>query len=50
MIMIVSSAIRFVVGGRAMFARLANSHQVAISGRRGCNPRVRMRMRLWMRS
>lgn len=34
-IMIVSSAIRFVVGGRAMFVRLASSHQVAIRGRRG---------------
>lgn len=45
-IMIVSSAIRFVVGGRAMFVRLASSHQVAISGRRGCRPRVNMRIRL----
>ena len=31
----VSSAMRFVVGGRAMFVRLASSHQVAMSGRRG---------------
>lgn len=30
-----NSAIRFVVGGRAMLVRLANSHQVAIKGRRG---------------
>lgn len=34
-IMIVSSAIRFVVGGRAMFVKLARSHQVAIRGSRG---------------
>lgn len=34
-ITIVSSAIRLVVGGRAMFVRLARSHQMAISGRRG---------------
>lgn len=37
-IIMLSSAIRFVVGGRAMFVRLASSHQVAIRGRRGCNP------------
>ena len=49
-VMMVSSAIRFVVGGRAMFVRLANNHQVAISGRRGCRPRVRRRIRLWVRS
>lgn len=45
-IIIVSSAIRFVVGGSAMFVRLANSHQVAIRGSRGCRPRVRIRIRL----
>lgn len=42
----VSSAMRLVVGGRAMFVRLASSHQVAISGRRGCRPRVSSRIRL----
>lgn len=42
----VSSAMRFVVGGRAMFVRLARSHQMAISGRRGCRPRVSRRIRL----
>lgn len=31
----VSSAMRLVVGGSAMFVRFASSHQVAISGRRG---------------
>lgn len=49
-IMIVSSAIRFVVGGSAMFVRLARSHQVAISGKRGWRPRVNSRIRLWVRS
>lgn len=49
-IMMVSSAIKFVVGGKAMFVRLASSHQVAISGRRGWRPRVRRRIRLCVRS
>lgn len=49
-IIIVNSAIRLVVGGRAMLVRLARSHHVAIRGRRGCRPRVRMRMRLCVRS
>lgn len=34
-IIMVSSAMRFVVGGRAMFVKLASSHQVAMSGKRG---------------
>ncbi len=34
-ITMVSSAMRFVVGGRAMFVRLARSHQMAMSGSRG---------------
>lgn len=46
----VSSAIRLVVGGSAMFVRFARSHQVAIRGRSGCRPRVRRRIRLWVRS
>lgn len=33
-ITMVNSAIRLVVGGRAMFVRLASSHHVAIRGRR----------------
>lgn len=49
-ITIVSSAMRLIVGGRAMFARLARSHQVAIRGKRGCRPRASSRMRLWVRS
>lgn len=34
-IVVVNSAIRFVVGGSAMFLRLARSHHVAVSCRRG---------------
>lgn len=34
-ITMVNSAMRLVVGGRAMFVRLASSHQVAMRGRRG---------------
>lgn len=34
-ITIVSSAMRFVVGGSAILVRLARSHQVAIRGSRG---------------
>ena len=49
-IIIVSSAIKLVVGGSAMFVRFARSHQVLISGRRGCRPRVRSRVRLCVRS
>lgn len=49
-IIMVSSAMRFVVGGKAMFARLASNHQVAMSGRRGCRPRVSSRIRLCVRS
>lgn len=49
-ITIVSSAMRLIVGGRAMFARLARSHHVAMRGRRGCKPRANRRIRLWVRS
>lgn len=49
-VMIVSSAMRLVVGGSAMFVRLASSHQVAIRGSRGCRPRVSSRIRLCVRS
>lgn len=48
--MMVSSAIRLIVGGRAMFAKLARSHQVAMRGSRGWRPRARRRIRLWVRS
>ena len=49
-ITIVSSAMRLIVGGRAIFVRFANSHQMAMSGRRGCMPRVSSIIRLWVRS
>lgn len=48
--MIVSSAMKLVEGGRAIFVRLANSHQDAIRGRRGCKPRAMNRMRVCVRS
>ena len=47
---IVSSAIRLVVGGRAMLVKLASNHHTDINGRRGWTPRVRIRMRLCVRS
>lgn len=49
-IIMVSSAMRLVEGGRAMFVRLAKSHQVDIRGSRGCNPRMSRRVRLCVRS
>lgn len=49
-VIIVSSAMRFVVGGRAMLVRFASSHQIPIRGRMGCRPRVSRRIRLWVRS
>lgn len=49
-IIIVNSAIKLVVGGRAMLVRLARSHHRDIRGRSGCRPRVRMRIRLCVRS
>ena len=47
---IVSSAIRLVVGGRAMLVKLASNHHTDINGRRCWRPRVRIRMRLCVRS
>lgn len=49
-IIIVNSAMRLVVGGRAMLVRFASSHHSPMRGRRGCRPRVRTRMRLCVRS
>ena len=49
-VMMVSSAIRLVVGGSAMFVRFASSHRVAINGRRGWRPHVIKRIRLCVRS
>lgn len=45
-----SSPIRFGEGGRARFARLVRNHEVAISGRIICKPRVRRRVRVCVRS
>lgn len=45
-----SSPIKLIVGGRARFVRLANSHQDAINGRKICKPRARIIVRLWIRS
>ena len=36
--------------GRARFVRLANSHQMAISGRRIYRPRAKIMVQLWTRS
>ena len=41
---------RLVVGGRAMLVKLASNHHTDINGRRGWRPRVRIRMRLCVRS
>lgn len=45
-----SSPIRLIDGGRAKFARLASSHQAAISGSSVCRPRARIIVRLCTRS
>lgn len=45
-----SSPNRLMVGGRARFARLASSHQAAISGSSVCNPRAKIMVRLCTRS
>ena len=47
---IVSSAIRLVVGGRAMLVKLASNHHTDINGRRGWRSRARLSMRLCVRS
>lgn len=45
-----SSPIRLIDGGKARFARLASSHQAAISGSKVCRPRARIIVRLCTRS
>lgn len=45
-----SSPIRLIKGGRARLARLASSHHVAISGKIICRPRAMIIVRLWIRS
>lgn len=49
-IVINNSPIRLIDGGRARLARLAISHEVAISGKIICRPRAMIIVRLWMRS
>lgn len=49
-VIIVSSAIRLVVGGSAMLVKLASSHHVLMRGSSGCKPRASRRMRLCVRS
>lgn len=48
--MIMSSPIRLMVGGRAIFVKLARSHQDVIRGRMVWKPRARIRVRVWVRS
>lgn len=48
--MISSSLVKFIVGGMAMFMRLVSSHQVVIMGRILWKPRVRIRIRVCVRS
>lgn len=45
-IVIISSPIRLIVGGRARLARLAIIHQVAIRGKIICRPRAIIIVRL----
>lgn len=45
-----SSPSRLIDGGRARLAKLAKIHQVAISGKIICSPRVIIIVRLWIRS
>lgn len=45
-----SSPVKLRLGGMAMFKRLAMSHQAVASGRMLWNPRVRIKMRVFVRS
>lgn len=45
-----SSPIRLIEGGRAKLARLAVNHQIDISGRIVCRLRASIMVRLWTRS
>lgn len=45
-----SSLVKFRAGGVAMFMRLVSSHQVVVIGRMLWNPRVRIRIRVCVRS
>lgn len=48
--MIISSPVKFMLGGVAIFIRFAASHQAVIIGRMLWNPRVSMRIRVCVRS
>lgn len=48
--MIKSSPVRLIVGGRAIFIRLATSHHVVIRGRISCRPRASNMVRVCVRS
>lgn len=45
-----SSPVKLIVGGRAIFIRLARSHQDVIRGKISCSPRASRSVRLWVRS
>lgn len=45
-----NSPMRLMVGGRAILVRLAESHHRVISGSRSCIFRVRIKIRLFVRS
>lgn len=45
-----SSLVKFMVGGVAIFIRLVSSHQVVAMGRMLWNPRVRISIRVCVRS
>lgn len=47
---IISSPVKFMLGGVAMFIRLVISHQIVIIGKILWNPRVRVRIRVLVRS
>lgn len=49
-VVIISSPIKLIVGGRARLAKLAIIHHVAISGNTICRPRAMIIVRLWIRS
>lgn len=49
-IVIISSPIKLIVGGRARLVKLAIIHHVAIKGNVICSPRAIIIVRLWMRS
>lgn len=45
-----NSPVKFMLGGVAIFIRLISNHQVVIIGRMLCSPRVRIIIRVFVRS